>query len=111
MLEISYCFSSTVEKVTSSKLLVSLPPSGASCFLAVFFLPPCISKTHFSQGIFNLWLPRESVDIPSLEVYNQGQVGWSPRQPHLMGGSPAHSKGLEIGGFKVLSNPSHCMIL
>ena len=46
---------------------------------------------------------------PSLEV--QGQVGWGPGQPELLGGSPAHGAGWDWVGFEVSSNPSHFMIL
>ena len=41
----------------------------------------------------------------------QGQVGWGPEKPDRVGGSPAHSRGLEWMIFKVLSNQSHSMIL
>jgi len=34
-------------------------------------------------------LPTEVVGAPSLEV--QGQIGWGPGQPELLGGSPAYS--------------------
>lgn len=30
-------------------------------------------------------------------------VGWGPRQPDLMGGKPAHGKGLELDDFGSLS--------
>jgi len=39
-------------------------------------------------------LPREAVNVPSLKVF-QGQVGWGPGQPGLVGSSPAHSRGVE----------------
>ena len=29
----------------------------------------------------------------------QGQVGWGPGQPDLVGGSPAHGRGLELDGL------------
>jgi len=29
----------------------------------------------------------------------QGQVEWGPAQPELVDDSPAHSRGLELGGF------------
>jgi len=29
----------------------------------------------------------------------QGQAGWGAGQPELVGGAPAHSKGLEMGGL------------
>jgi len=42
----------------------------------------------------------------------QGQAGWGPEQPDLVGGNPAHSTGVGTYMiFKVLSNPSHSMIL
>jgi len=37
----------------------------------------------------------------------QGQVGWGPGQPELVGGSPAHGRGLGWLGFEVPSNPNH----
>ena len=36
----------------------------------------------------------------------QGQVGWGPGQPDLVGGSPAHGRGWHWVGFKVPSNPN-----
>ena len=44
-----------------------------------------------------------AVGAPSLEV--QGQVGWGPGQPELLGGSPAHSTGWDWVGFEVPSSP------
>ena len=35
----------------------------------------------------------------------QGQVGWGPGQPELVGGSPAHGRGWGWVGFRVLSKP------
>ncbi|MEQ5253619.1 hypothetical protein, partial [Escherichia coli] len=29
----------------------------------------------------------------------QGQVGWGPGQPELVGGSPAHGRGEQLGGL------------
>jgi len=29
----------------------------------------------------------------------EGQIGWGPGQPELVRGSPAHRKGLELGGL------------
>jgi len=29
----------------------------------------------------------------------QGQVGWGPGQAELVGGSPAHGRGLELSGL------------
>ena len=39
------------------------------------------------------------------------QVGWSPAQPHLLGGSHAQGRGWKWMTLKVLSNLSHSMIL
>jgi len=52
----------------------------------------------------SLLRPQEAVDAPSLEV--QGQVGWGPGQPELLGGSPAHGTGGDRMGFEVPSNPT-----
>jgi len=42
-------------------------------------------------------LPREAAGAPSLDA--QGQGGWGPGYPELVGGSPAHGRGLELGGL------------
>jgi len=46
-------------------------------------------------------LPREAVDAPSTPGGVEGQVGWGPGQsnlvPDLVAGSPACSRGLELG--------------
>jgi len=41
----------------------------------------------------------------------QGQVGWGPGQPELVGGSPAHGRGWHWVGFELPSNHSHSVIL
>jgi len=41
-------------------------------------------------------LPREVVDAPSLGGV-QGQVGWGSGQLQLLGGNPAHGKGVGTG--------------
>ena len=41
----------------------------------------------------------------------QGQVGWGPGQPELVGGSPAHGRGWGWVGFELPSNPNHSVIL
>jgi len=41
----------------------------------------------------------------------QGQVGWVPGQPELVGGSPAHGRGWDGVDFEVPSNPNHSVIL
>ena len=41
----------------------------------------------------------------------QGQVGWGPEQPDLVGGSLVHGKGWNQMIFKVPSDTSHDMIL
>ena len=38
---------------------------------------------------------QRSCGAPSLEA--QGQVGWGPGQPELVGSSPSHGMGLELG--------------
>jgi len=48
-----------------------------------------------------LWCPTPGVA--------QGQVGWGPGQPELVGGSPAHSRSWSWVGFKVLSNSNSSM--
>jgi len=43
----------------------------------------------------------------------QGQVGWGPGQPELVGGNSSHSRGLELGGLQgpFQSKPFYdCMI-
>ena len=35
----------------------------------------------------------------------QGQVGWGPGQPELVGGSPAHGRGLELGDLQCPFQP------
>ena len=40
-------------------------------------------------------LPRASVGAPSLGSV-QGQAGWGFGQPGLVGGVPAHGRGLEV---------------
>ena len=50
----------------------------------------------FTQKAVRCWHScPESCGAPSLEV--QGQVGWGPGQPELVGDSPAHGRGLELG--------------
>ena len=41
----------------------------------------------------------------------QGQAGWGSGQPDLVGGSPACSRGLELGDLQGPFNPSHSVIL
>jgi len=46
-------------------------------------------------------LPSKAVDAPSMEHGGiQGQAGWGCEQPGLVGGDPANSSGLELGGLK-----------
>ena len=39
----------------------------------------------------------------------QGQVGWGPGQPELVGGSPTHGRGWHRVCFELPSNLSHAM--
>jgi len=58
---------------------------------------------HFLQAIVHLsfGLPRAR-GHPSIWLWMphpwrcQGQVGWSPGQPELVGGSPVHGRRLEL---------------
>ena len=50
----------------------------------------------------------ESCGAPSLEV--QGQVGWGPGQPELVGDSPA-AWGWNCVGYKVPSSLGHSAVL
>jgi len=59
----------------------------------------CFSNSHCPK---KLWCP-----IPG---GIQAQVGWGPGQPELLGGSPAHGRGLGLVGFGIPANPSHFVI-
>jgi len=53
-------------------------------------------------------LPRELVDVPSLETF---KVGWGSEQPDLVKDVPAHCRGGWTGQpLKVPSNPNYSMI-
>ena len=56
-----------------------------------------VRKKLFIQKVVRQWnrLPREVVDIPSLEAFT-ARLGWDPGQPHLVAGNPAHSRKLEM---------------
>jgi len=56
-----------------------------------------VRKKLFIQRVVRQWnrLPREVVDIPSLEAFT-ARLGWDPGQPHLVAGNPAHSRKLEM---------------
>lgn len=53
-------------------------------------------------------LPREAVGCPILAGV-QELVGWGPRQPDPLGGSPAH--GWNWMSFEISSNPSCSVIV
>ena len=58
----------------------------------------CSAEILYSEGSEALaQLPREAVDAHSWSI--QGQAGWGPGQPELVGGSPAHGRGLGLGGL------------
>jgi len=54
-----------------------------------FFTQRAVRRWHSCPE--KLWCP-----IPG---GTQGQVGWGPGQPELVGGSPAHGRGLVLGGL------------
>ena len=68
--------------------------------LGKFFPQRAVRRWHSCPE--KLWWP-----IPG---GTQGQVGWGPGQPELLGGSPAHGTGLGWVGFELLSNPNHSVI-
>ena len=45
------------------------------------------------------------MDAPSLKAFKARL----DRQPNLVGGNPAYSRGLELGDLKVPSYPNHSM--
>lgn len=49
----------------------------------LFFLLHCFCAEQFKMD-----------SAPSLEVFVQGQDGWGPGQPDVVGGNPAHSRGI-----------------
>jgi len=63
----------------------------------------------FMMRVVRCWhrLPREATDAPS-------GPGWMDGQPDLVGGVPAHSRGLELDDLEGLFQPMpicHSMIL
>ncbi|GAB0187702.1 mitochondrial enolase superfamily member 1 [Grus japonensis] len=55
-----------------------------------------IRKKFSTVRVVRHWnrLPREAMDVPSLELFVQGQVGWGFGQPDLVKGVPAHGRGV-----------------
>ena len=41
----------------------------------------------------------ETLALPGAVVPHQGQVEWGPGQPDVVGGQPAHGRGLELDGL------------
>ena len=64
-----------------------------------FFTQRAVKCWHSSPE--KLWCP-----IPGGA---QGQVGWGPGQPELVGGSPLHSRGWGWEDWEVPSNQMHFM--
>lgn len=60
-------------------------------FFPLKYLELNSAKSH--EGCTDPWRDRF---LPIL-AGTQGQVGWSPGQPDLIGGSLAHGRGLELG--------------
>ena len=59
-----------------------------------------IRRNFFPLRVVRHWnrFFRESYRCP-IPGCVQGQVGWGPGQPKLVGGSPAHSRGLKLDGL------------
>ena len=68
-----------------------------------------IRNIYFTGKVVRCW-HRRSCGCP-IPGGTQGQVGWGPGQPGLVGGVPAHVRGCNWMGFKVPSNPNHSVIL
>ena len=66
-----------------------------------FFPQRAVRRWHSCPE--KLWCP-----IP---VGAQGQVGWGPGQPELVGGSPAHGRSCGWVGFELPSSPNRSVIL
>ena len=61
-------------------------------------------KQSFPQRAVRRWhCCPESCGCP-IPAGTQGQVGWGPGQPELVGGSPAHGRGWHWVGFELPSN-------
>ena len=71
-----------------------------------------LARTHAAVGCMPLLRIHAVVSFRrATDGGNQGQVGWGPGHPELVGGSPACGSRLELSGLKVPSNPNCSVIL
>ena len=67
-------------------------------------IPPCEGSGALEQGA------QRSFSCPWISGSVQGQVGWSLEQLGIVGGVPVHGRGLELGEFRLPSNPNDSVI-
>jgi len=97
-----------MDKITGSScsrigLGSSLPMAGLGTGWALRSLP---TQRHQLATVFPKGSYRESYPMSGGA---QGQAGWGPARPELVGWQPAHGRGWV--GFKVPSNPGHSIAL